>query len=256
LRQNIRDEWKVWVGLLVLCVGFAVWSLYAGRVAGRFLAGESGLVLGAMFVIYSIGGHVSAFRWWLGAEGERDTGREIEKLSGEWYCEHDLEHSHGNYDHVLVGPPGVFLLDSKLLHGTSVAGADALRSGRVSYAGRVFRGSAKRVKVELEGSLGHRGPWVQTVVVIWGDFPQQRHEEADVVYVAGDQLIPWLSGLPLRLNASQRAAFATALKEVRTTLRATRSVYGRDAVNGTQAQTEMQTNHTRRAGTPPHAASS
>src|SRR6266550_706759 len=114
LKQNIRDEWTVW-------------SFYAGRIGGRLFAGVSGFTAGAFFVIFSLGGHVSAFRWWLGAEGERETARQIEKLGPEWHCEHDLEYGRGNWDHVLVGPPGVFLLDSKRLHGMAAVGGDALR---------------------------------------------------------------------------------------------------------------------------------
>jgi hypothetical protein len=59
---------------------------------------------------------------------------------------------------------------------------------------------------------------VQAVVVVWGDFPQSRHEERDVVYVRGDELRPWLEQLQVRVNAPQRAALVTALQEVRTAL--------------------------------------
>jgi Nuclease-related domain len=218
LRKNIRDDWKLWAVGVVLIVGAAVWSFYTGRVAGRIFAATSGFAAGMLAVIYSLGGHISAFRWWLGAEGERETAKQIEKLGPEWHCEHDLEHGHGNYDHVLVGPAGVFLLDSKLLHGTAAAGEDSLRSGRVAYPGGAFRYGAKQVKVALEERLGFRAPWVQSVVVIWGDFPQGRHEEHDIVYLRGEELLPWLSELPKKVNAPQRAAYVTALREVRDSL--------------------------------------
>jgi hypothetical protein len=88
-----------------------------------------------MFVLWSLGGHVSAFRWLLGAAGERETGSEIEMFGREWHCEHDLEHDRGNWDRVLVGRAGVFLLDSKRLHGTAAVGGDALRAGRLVFHG-------------------------------------------------------------------------------------------------------------------------
>jgi Nuclease-related domain len=165
--------------------------------------------------MWALGGHYSAFRWWLGAEGERETAAEIEKLGTDWYCEHDLEHDRGNWDHVLVGPPGVFLLDSKRLDNTAAAGGDALRSGRLAFHGGVFRYGAKRIKVALEERLGARAPWVQAVVVVWGDFPQARHEEQDVIYLRGEELRSWLSELPSRINAPQRAALVTGLRELR-----------------------------------------
>jgi hypothetical protein len=55
-----------------------------------------------------------------------------------------------------------------------------------------------------------------------GELPQARHDEHDVVYLRGDELRPWLSELPERLNAPQRAALVTALQEVRDGLSATR----------------------------------
>lgn len=51
---------------------------------------------------------------------------------------------------------------------------------------------------------------------------QARHEEQDVVYLLGDELRPWLSGLPEKLNAPQRAALTTALREVRASLATSR----------------------------------
>jgi Nuclease-related domain len=220
-RQNVRDQWKIWLVTGLAAIGFAVWSYYAGHVAGLFLAGMSGLIVGVLLVMWSLGGHISAFRWWLGAEGERETAKEIERLGPEWHCEHDLEHEHGNWDHVLVGPAGVFLLDSKLLNGTAAAGADSLKCGRLAYPGRRFRGGAKQIKELLEQRLGFRGPWVQAVVVVWGDFPQRRHEEEEVVYVQGHELASWLSQLPSKVTAPQRAAYVTALREVRESLTTT-----------------------------------
>lgn len=214
-RKNVQDDWHVWLLMCLGVTGFAGWSILADGVAACVLAAAAGLLLGVLLVLWALGGHVSAFRWWLGAEGERDTGREIEKLGPEWHCEHDLEHDHGNWDHVLVGPAGVFLLDSKLLHGTVAAGGDALRSGRLTFAGGSFRFGAKKIKQLLEQRLGFRAPWVQAVAVVWGDFPQGRHEEQDVVYLRGDQLRSWIAELPQKVNAPQRAALVTALQEIR-----------------------------------------
>lgn len=218
LRKNIRDEWKVWFFGISMIVASAIWSFYLDGIAARFVASASGFLIGVFFVMYSLGGHISAFRWWLGAEGERETAKEIERLGPDWHCEHDLEHGRGNWDHVLVGPAGVFLLDSKLLHGTAAAGGDALRSGRVAYGGGSFRFGAMRVKQELETQLGSRAPWVQAVAVIWGDFPQKLHAEENVVYIGGEHLVAWLSALPEKHNAPQCAAYSTALQGVRQAL--------------------------------------
>jgi hypothetical protein len=226
-RQNIREEWRIWLVPVIAMIGFFIWSLFVAGVLGRLLAVMAGVFVGMIFVLWSLGGRVSTFRWWLGAEGERDTAKEIEGLDSEWHCEHDLEHEHGNWDHVLVGPPGVFLLDSKNLSGIAAAGGDALRSGRLAFPGWMFRNGAKRIKLALEERLGSRAPWVQAVVVVWGDFPQAHHNEQDVVYVRGDELRTWLATLPQKINGPQRAALVTALQEVRTSLSARSSAITR-----------------------------
>lgn len=71
------------------------------------------------------------------------------------------------------------------------------------------------VKAGLERRLGFQAPWVQAVVVIWGDFRQQLHEQRHVIYVTGDGLVQWLASLPQRATAPQRAACLAALTELR-----------------------------------------
>jgi hypothetical protein len=121
--------------------------------------------------------------------------------------------------HVLVGPPGVFLLDSKPLHGTSAAGNDSLRSGRLVYAGGALRGGARDVNQAIELRLGWRAPWVQAVVVVWGDFPHNRRERRKTSSTSGERSsVAGLPSLPEKINAPQRAALAIALREVRAAL--------------------------------------
>ena len=148
------------------------------------------------------------------------TGKEIEKLGGDWHCEHSIKHRDWDWDHVVIGPPGTFLVDSKLLNGTAAVERDALRSGRLTYQGGGVRGSARDVNKTLEARLGRRAPFVTPVVAVWADFPQDRVEEEGVVYVRGEHLASWLAGLPQKLNAPERAALITALKEARAELAA------------------------------------
>ena len=79
-RQNIREQWHVWLFVTLGILGFAAWSLLVSGMAARALAAAAGVIAGVLLVVWSLGGHYSAFHWWLGAEGERETGGEIEKL--------------------------------------------------------------------------------------------------------------------------------------------------------------------------------
>jgi len=183
-----------------------LWSLLEAGLTGFFVA--------VLFVGWVIGAHASSLPWRWGAQGEQFTADEVEKLGSDWYCEHDIEHSHGNWDHVLVGPPGVFLLDSKALHNPSHASGDALRSGRLQFRGSVMRNGALAVRRALQGRF-RQTPWVQGVFVIWREFPQQEHEIDRVVYLHGHELVPWLLSRPPRIDAPYRAAIIEALREER-----------------------------------------
>jgi hypothetical protein len=65
--------------------------------------------------------------WRRGARGERRTARHLRKLVREgWTILHDLAipATRANGDHLLIGPPGVFLVDSKAWHGTITLAVD------------------------------------------------------------------------------------------------------------------------------------
>ena len=57
-------------------------------------------------------------QWQQGAFREQATGKQLTKLEREgWVILHDVPQGSGNIDHVLVGPGGVFVLDSKRIDG-------------------------------------------------------------------------------------------------------------------------------------------
>jgi hypothetical protein len=73
--------------------------------------------------------------WRLGAKGERRTARILARLERDGFVAfHDLAvpGSPANVDHLVVGPTGVFVIDSKLYRGVVRVGLD----GRLWYGGR------------------------------------------------------------------------------------------------------------------------
>jgi hypothetical protein len=52
-------------------------------------------------------------RWRRGAEGERKVGAILEGLDPGWHVLHDVSLGRGNIDHVLVGPGGLFTVETK-----------------------------------------------------------------------------------------------------------------------------------------------
>ncbi|MGN6255160.1 MAG: nuclease-related domain-containing protein [Solirubrobacterales bacterium] len=56
--------------------------------------------------------------WSQGAEGEEEVGAILEGLAGDgWHAIHDISLGRGNIDHVLVGPGGLFAIETKSHRG-------------------------------------------------------------------------------------------------------------------------------------------
>lgn len=71
-----------------------------------------------------------AANWEKGAEGESQTAAALGHLGGEWTHWHDLEwpgRRFANIDHLVVGPSGIFVIDSKNWSGTLTVKNNVLR---------------------------------------------------------------------------------------------------------------------------------
>lgn len=149
----------------------------------------------------------------------------LEALTREgWIVLRDLPGSWGVREHVVIGPAGLFLLDSRALDGEISVDGDhvaALRDGqryRRDVGGRV-RANA----VALFRDLRHRGGVIEpvsSIVVLWGDFPATRTDGTRVTFVAGAALADHLRSRPVRLSADQVAGLAVALQRTAATLAA------------------------------------
>jgi Nuclease-related domain len=95
------------------------------RLLGRLLAPRLGLVLGALAAMATAWGlrfkpSPDAVAWRQGAAGERRTARLLAPLERHgWAILHDLAvpGSTANLDHLVIGPGGVFVIDSKQYRG-------------------------------------------------------------------------------------------------------------------------------------------
>jgi hypothetical protein len=110
----------------VIAAGAIAGTLTNG--AGPWLAGPAA-ALAASALGLRLRFRVSAETraWRRGARGERRTARHLRKLVRQgWTVLHDLAipGSHANGDHLVIGPPGVFLIDSKAWHGTITLALD------------------------------------------------------------------------------------------------------------------------------------
>lgn len=197
-----------WATIPVCLLGFA-YLILGPATKVQFTAG---LVVGGIFTLYlwvrdEPPEHVRRHRE--GAAGERATAKTLRPLlAAGWRVVHDVDTGKGNRDHVLVGPAGVFLLDSKKLGGTISVAGDVVRverpdDERDSYELRKLavsmRGEAARLSADVLAGAGVK-TWVNAVVVFWSPFPARVVEGDNVAFVHGDELTAWLRRRPPRYD--------------------------------------------------------
>jgi hypothetical protein len=194
--------------ILVIVVPFHLLAIFIGG-AWDWAAGVS---VGAVVTLFmaareSPPEHIERLR--TGAEGEKQTGKALKRLSSPWTSFHDLDRGPGlgNIDHVVVGPGGVFLLDSKFFVGETAVENDVVRVIRyedpeLAYVAerlpQRMRAASRQVHDDLRRKT-RASVWVQPVVVLWGGFSPGVLEEHGVVYLHGSRLAAWLQERPVRL---------------------------------------------------------
>jgi hypothetical protein len=124
-RQLRAAEWAAWGRTLPWRVGILLGIGAGGGVLGSLLAPRLGLVLGGLAAVAAGWGlrfrpSPDAVVWRRGSAGERRTAQLLDPLEQHgWVVLHDLAvpHSQANIDHVVIGPGGVFVIDSKQYRG-------------------------------------------------------------------------------------------------------------------------------------------
>ena len=118
-------EWAAWIRTLPRRVAVILGIGVAGGMLGSLLAPRLGLVLGGLAAVAAGWGlrfrpSPDAAAWRRGAEGERRTARLLDPLEQHgWAILPDLAipGSRANIDHLVIGPGGVFVIDSKQYRG-------------------------------------------------------------------------------------------------------------------------------------------
>lgn len=228
-RAKHRDLTKSWhrrhrgffVTLGAIC-GFVVMAAYlASRVwpEASWMLGFVGGIAVTFFVLVWLSPPGWIENWEVGAWGEEATGRQLARLdAATWFVVHDVPAGHGNVDHLVVGPGGVFVLDSKRVGGRVIVRPDGIRVERLddenlwySHGGAAhLRRLAAQTSSRMFAAT-HIKAWVTPVMVVWADFPQ-RLVEGDCVVVHGDELVAWLESQPIRVAADNVPRIAAAAR--------------------------------------------
>ena len=124
-RRTRAAEWATWTRTLPWRVAATLGIGVSGGILGRLLGPRLGLVVGVL-VAMAVGWGLrfrpspDAVAWRRGAAGERRSARLLSPLERQgWVVLHDLAvpGSPANLDHLVIGPGGVFVVDSKQYRG-------------------------------------------------------------------------------------------------------------------------------------------
>jgi hypothetical protein len=142
-REMRAAEWATWIRTLPWRVTVILGIGVLGGALGSQLAPRLGLVIAALAAA-AVGRGLrfrpspDAIAWRRGAAGERHTARLLDPLERHgWAVLHDLAlaGSAANIDHLVIGPGGVFVIDSKHYRGRlQLDGAGRLWHGRFLLA--------------------------------------------------------------------------------------------------------------------------
>ncbi len=144
----------------------------------------------AVVVIYacSIRAARGSERWRTGASGEERTAKQLEKLGPDWNVWHDLAlpGTKANIDHLVIGPAGIYVIDTKVRRSDRPI-------GNMSWQGRA-----------VAKALGMKSRDVRVIVALWGRRPSA--QEGDSPVVRADRLVEHLRSQPCKLEPGHQPA--------------------------------------------------
>jgi hypothetical protein len=136
--------------------------------------------------------------WRRGAEGEERVAAHLSSLDNGWAVIHDLTigRKGANLDHLVIGPPGVFALNTKNLTGKLTVYEHAiLQNGhKTAFVPAALR-EVRTVQERLSAAAG-RAIRAWSVLVVMGCEVEVRKPLANLSLVGARNLPRWLSKLP------------------------------------------------------------
>jgi hypothetical protein len=215
-RRARAAEWAAWTRTMPWRIGVILGVGVGGGVLGSLLAPRLGLLLGGLAAVAAGWGlrfrpSPDAIAWRRGAAGERRTARLLGQLERhEWAVLHDLAvpGSRANLDHLVIGPGGIFVIDSKQYRGRLQLDP----SGRLWHGRYPLAPSLQAVSFEADQAaqvLPDPGVVVLPIVAVHGaQVPWGKVVVDGVPVVPARRLPSMLRRLPAVLGPERVAALA------------------------------------------------
>ena len=141
-----------------------------------------------------LGLHTNERAWRKGAEGEELVAARLKRLPDTWRVFQDItiDKAQHNVDHLVIGPGGVFSLNTKNLTGSVWVGALAVRvNHQPTDFLRKARWEKREVTRRLNAASGFRVE-VNPVIVVIADQLKVHTQPPDVTVVARRKIVQWL----------------------------------------------------------------
>jgi Nuclease-related domain len=160
--------------------------------------------------------HNAERAWRRGAMGEEEVAKRLRSLGDEWRIIHSVPigANDTDIDHVVIGPPGVFTLNTKNHLGKRVTvyeRAIYVSGTKQSYILK-SRAEGRHSSKLLSAACGFDVP-VTPVVVIMASELNIKGQPGDVVVIGRKQIVRWLSEQPPRCEPLRVAAIFAAARQ-------------------------------------------
>ncbi|MFE5163989.1 nuclease-related domain-containing protein [Streptomyces sp. NPDC056697] len=161
-----------------------------------------------------------AHSWIVGLRGERITGARLNRLSSHgWHILHSIELPSGSdIDHIAIGPPGVFTVNTKHHRGKSIwLGDHAITVNRTStrYV-QISRSEAVVAAKRLSATCGWPVEVRPVLAVVGAAKITAKSAVPPVLVIDGTEADRRLSGLTPKLSPAQIAEVFAAARQRRT----------------------------------------
>lgn len=197
-------------------IGYAIaqWTLLASLV-GIVSAMLLFWVLGKLLDRYYTPVEQERRRFIHGARGEQFVGWLLEDLSDDWHVFHSIQlRERGDLDHIAIGPPGLFYINTKSHRGLFSKGpaGDLLYNTKATSELSKITAQAADLRERLAALMGTPNLYVNAVLAAPFAFVDVPGRPKGVYVLHRENLTETLEHAPKRLNKQQIEAYVRAVE--------------------------------------------
>ncbi len=163
--------------------------------------------------------HDDAWPWFTGALGEIEVGRMLDELGPEWFVRHSVPIGSGtkDVDHLVIGPGGVFAINTKHHRGAKVWVGDYVVG--IGASTKPYLQASRAEGLDVARRLGAKVDFavpVTPVIAILNSqslVDRRRQDTRIVTVLEARRLVAWMKQQPHQLSETKLALIKLAAEE-------------------------------------------